>query len=128
MKKIYYAFSFDKNEGFADKYDSIDKCIEEAKQTYGYQHFGEEYVYIGEYVQFNAKIDVQGALGEISQCAYDDCGEIAEEYLYDVEEEQLKELDIEINKIFKRWLEKYNYNPNFGNVINVKRYKLSDEN
>lgn len=120
-----YCFSFDENEGFYDSdiYDSIDECIEEAKQTFGYLNAGLEYVYIGEYTQYDAKIDVQGALEQIGECVYNEYEDV-EEYLYDVEEEQVRELDIEINNIFKKWLKRHSFEPNFGSVENIRRYKI----
>ena len=68
---------------------------------------------------FNYGIDVEDALERINAIMYDEVGEVAEDYLYDVSKDQKEELEENLNEVFYAWQEKYNYKPYF--------YTISDE-
>lgn len=48
---------------------------------------------------------------------YSEMGEVAEDYLDDVTTEHLLELEEQLNEVFYKWQEKYNYKPTFYRVI-----------
>lgn len=48
---------------------------------------------------------------------YGEMGEVAENYLDDVTKEHLSELEDQLNEVFYKWQEKYNYKPTFFKVI-----------
>ncbi|KIN79724.1 hypothetical protein [Clostridium botulinum] len=66
---------------------------------------------------FNYGIDVDDALERINAITYDEVGEVAEDYLYDVTKEHKEELQDKLNEVFYKWQEKYNYKPTFYKVI-----------
>lgn len=66
---------------------------------------------------FNYGIDVNDALERINAITYDEVGEVAEDYLYDVTKEHKEELQDKLNEVFYKWQEKYNYKPTFYKVI-----------
>lgn len=68
---------------------------------------------------FNYGIDVEDALERINAIMYDEVGEVAEDYLYDVSKDHKEELEEKLNEVFYAWQEKYNYKPYF--------YTISDE-
>lgn len=66
---------------------------------------------------FNYGIDVDDALERINAITYDEVGEVAEDYLYDVTKKHKEELQDKLNEVFYKWQEKYNYKPTFYKVI-----------
>ena len=53
---------------------------------------------------------------------YDEVGDMAEEYLEDVDLEHEKELDKSVIQVFKAWCKKYAHEPKFYDVVNEKFY------
>jgi hypothetical protein len=95
---------------------------------------GEEYAkgceyeqyYVGQITSIVPKIDTTGLLERIGEDIYEDCGEVAENYLCDVTKEQEKELDEWLNSVFITWLYKHNLHPNFYNIKNVSSHSVDD--
>lgn len=71
----------------------------------------------------SCKIVVDNLLDEMNEIMYDEVGIVAEDYLCDVEEEHKRELESELNKVFCRWQEKYNYKATFYKVISEEIVK-----
>lgn len=68
---------------------------------------------------FDYGIDVDVIIEDIQNSTYDECGEVAENYLEDVTKEDKEELSDKLDKVFREWQEQHNYKPNF--------YTISDE-
>ena len=51
-------------------------------------------------------------------------GEVADDYLEGVNEEQIKELEEEINEVFQDWNKRYNLEPNCYKVVDVERINV----
>lgn len=75
---------------------------------------------VGQIKKYVPYINVEQVLDEVGKRAYDDCGEWAEEYLYDVKSEHQKELEEKLNQVFSEWIEKYGYEPRWFNVHNIR--------
>lgn len=74
----------------------------------------------------NYGIDVDDALERINATMYDEVGEVAEDYLFDVTKEHQEELEQKLNEVFFAWQEKYKYKPTFytieaEEIIEVKK-------
>lgn len=65
----------------------------------------------------NFGVDVDRVIEDIQNTMYDEIGEVAEDYLDDVTTEHLFELEEQLNEVFYKWQEKYNYKPTFYRVI-----------
>lgn len=61
-------------------------------------------------------VDVDDILENIIQNAYDEVGEVAQDYLDDVTDEHRAELEEKLNDVFFEWMKKYNYEPTFFKV------------
>ena len=72
---------------------------------------------VGVCKEVNYGIDVDDLLERINAVTYDDVGEVAEDYLYDVTRNHREELEEKLNEVFYKWQEKYNYKPTFYRVI-----------
>lgn len=71
-------------------------------------------------------IDVDNLLEQVSQDVYDQCGEVAEDYLDDVLDEHKKELE---NLILK-WFERHDYLPgcySIGNIETILVYEAEED-
>ena len=76
---------------------------------------------------FNYGIDVEDALERINAIMYDEVGEVAEDYLYDVSEEHKEELQDKLDEVFYAWQEKYNYKPYFYTISNEEIIEVNEE-
>lgn len=74
----------------------------------------------------NFGIDAQGVIENIQNDMYGEYGEVAEDYLDDVTKEHLSELEDQLNEVFYKWQEKYNYKPTFYGVINEEIIKVDN--
>ena len=96
--------------------DSREEAIAEATEEALYDNLKQ--FKIGLVKKFNCGIDVDDALERIADIAYEEVGEVAEDYLDDVTKEHREELQDKLDEVFYAWQKKYNYEPNFYQVIN----------
>lgn len=97
-------------------YDNREEAIKEGRKEaieYEKKHFK---VGIIEDVP-NFGIDVDKVIEDIQNTMYSEIGEVAEDYLDDVTTEHLLKLEEQLNEVFYKWQEKYNYKPTFYRVI-----------
>ena len=122
MKNKQYAWSNDE-EHYDGYYKTVEDAIGEAIAC------GEEGdIWIGEIVEYdNFSINVDKVIEDVCQVACEEVGEFAEGWLYKIPEEQEKELEEELNKVWNNWIKKYKLEPQFFTVENVKKYDLEKE-
>ena len=106
MDNKKYAWSFEENSlQYSGSYSSIEECIEVVrKQNYE----NKKVVFIGEHAKYGTSIDAEMILDDINSNAYDTLGEIAEDYLVNIPNGQLKELENGLDEFYQEWLKKYN--------------------
>lgn len=73
---------------------------------------------------FNFGIDVDSVIERISETMYEDVGEVAEDYLSDVQTEHLLELEEKLNKVFFKWQKEHGYEPAFYKIINIEEINV----
>lgn len=107
-------------------YDSREEAIEEGRKDaiyYGKKTFKigivEDIPYFG--------IDVDRIIEDIQNDMYSEYGEVAEGYLDDVTTEHLLELENQLNEVFYKWQEKYNFKPTFYRVISEEIIEVDKE-
>ena len=107
---------------FGGVYDTKEECIVEAKKEATDEGLTE--FRIGETYDVDTGIDGYSLLDNIGERAYEEVGDVAEGYLEDVTNEEREELEIELNKVFDKWKEKYGYKPSFYGVENIETMKI----
>lgn len=130
MKKYSWNFNRDDELWYNGSEDSIEDCIEAAKQVVTDEDYQTDEppqkVYIGENIPYIPAVDVESILEHLQEQAYDQCGEVGYDWdAYDhKKKEEMQELEEKLNEVVSEWLKKYNYYPNMWNVENIKEHYL----
>lgn len=123
-----YFWNFDEHyEVWHNSCNTIEECISEAKWEKNYREMSEDFVYIGEIEQYKPKVDVEYLIENITEQAYEECGESCEGWLDSLKKEDREKLEERLNKVFTDWLEETSNCPCFGNIIKVRKYNLKTE-
>lgn len=77
-------------------------------------------------------VDVDTIFMHINAQARSECGEVADDYLFNVEQEHADELEREIVGVIQKWIEKHRYEPEFygidiETVEEIKPYPVGEE-
>lgn len=77
---------------------------------------------VGERMDFIPEVYADLIIDQVVEQAYCQCGEISEDWLrWDtITEEQLKELQGNMQKVFDEWLKKHDLEPTFYNIVNIE--------
>lgn len=123
LNKATYSFcleGWDQQTSFTGACDSIREALEEAESFYDNTPIGTK-CYIGENIPTPMPtIDVEMLFEDINSRYYDEYGEVADHYFVFVKKEYADILSKELNAVFAKWIEKYNYAPSFYTVTNVR--------
>jgi hypothetical protein len=129
-----YSWTFDKRDNIwtSDTFDTVKECVEDAKKYIELNKCakGHKSIFIGENHLFEPYVDAADVLELIENSAYDQCGEVANDwYSYDAAtmKTELAELSCKITAIVKEWLKKYNREPFFYSIIDVHEVALDTE-
>lgn len=118
-----YAYMLEWNDLYSERgFSSIADALKGAANNIGSELMPGSIVKVGEVEEATFGIDVEWVLEDIGNQAYSECGECAEDYLTDVTSEHQSILEDELNAVFYKWAEKYNYRPHFYTVKNEKSY------
>ena len=104
-----------------DVFDTVEDCILDAKENYCIET-GTEIV-VGEVVPWEPYVDAFDILNELQFQAYNECGEITENwYSYDCkkDKEKIQQLSEKLTEIVKLWLKENGTYPNFYTIENVQ--------
>lgn len=106
----------DKNREYwnNDKFSTIEECVENALKN-GMKN--NDVIFVGEVLPYEVNVNASALLEELECNAYDECGDIANSW--DISVDNIDELDDELTKVVRKWLEKTNQLPTFYNIINV---------
>jgi len=115
---FYWNFNKDE-EVWHNSETSIEACIEEARLNI--EDEGQEVVYIGELDNYVPSIDAERIIDDLTEQAYDECGECSEGWLDGAETEELEE---KLNEVLQEWLKKTNQAPSFGKFKEIYCYDL----
>lgn len=120
MSEIYYS-----TDEEIYNYDDIREAAEDIF-SYADSKAGDEgIIYQGESKSFQASDFVRtNILEEMQESAYAELGEHAEDYLNDVNKDQEKELQDEIESVVNLWASKHKLHPSFYGIKNVKEIKI----
>lgn len=123
IEKKEYAYMLEWNDLYSERgFNSIDDALKGAADDMGSKLVPGSIVIVGEVEEVGIGIDADNLLEDIGNRAYSEFGECAEDYLTDVTIEHQNILEDELNAVFNKWTEKYNYRPHFYTVKNEKHY------
>ena len=95
FKKYTYELNSSKDIWTNETFDTIDECIEDAKNNYDLK-IGDK-IYVGETESIDSCIDsidyADRIIGMIQEQVWDTVGEVSEDYLNDITKEQEKQLN-----------------------------------
>lgn len=108
-----------------DIFETIEECIADAKENYDYKKG--ETVYVGETVQFSICVDAERVLENLEEESYEFAGEAADNWdAYDYKNtEELRELEEKLTEVVVNWLRKYNREPNFYQINNIRPIEIN---
>lgn len=121
--EYYYGYNF-----FETKQDAINNAI--IDENY---NIDSNIIYVGQVETINVEyviktsIDIENIFEDIRDTiSCDSHLELSGEYLNYVKKEDRIILENNITKTILEWIEKYNYEPNFFNIINSEKIKISE--
>jgi len=109
------------SEEFGSREEAIQFGMEEAKE------WGVEQFHVGtkeEDLNGLVYFDAEDILENIQERAYDEVGEVADDYVDDVTWEQLAELQDTLKDVLKEWFTKHQHYPTFYAVHNVETIEV----
>jgi hypothetical protein len=114
-----WVWSFDDEVFTSSAYDTKEEVIEAALEECDYS----DHFWIGQVapVNINTMVDVDGVLERIGECAYEEVGTVAEDYLTYVDKEHYAVLEERLNKVMAEWMAEFRYEPTFYKVTNIER-------
>lgn len=96
-----------------DAFDTKEEAIREGKNL-ALKNGNEDCFRIGIKKSIDVPhIDAEDILEDMSQQVYYKVGEVAEDYLWHIEKEQIEELEDQLNAVFHRWMKKYKHEPDY---------------
>lgn len=106
------------------KYDSIQECVVEALNC-GYTL--EDTFAIGLVEPYEINYDFADLITErLADDAYEEVGEVAEDWLYKIPKEHMDNLNDRITSIVKGWLEEIKETPSFYKILPIKECTLNE--
>ena len=135
MKEYVFSFS-NELELNGEKHDCLDDeaygiynsekdAISDAMKMYEYYGYEFTHLYVGQPEYFVPRIDADLVLGDLAARAYDN-GYRDEEYLEDVKNEHVRELDKILTEAYLTWENKHpEYRNNSYLMTNTVRYSIS---
>lgn len=119
-----YVFSFD-NEIAYGIYDSEKEAIIDAMRMYEDYRYKFTHLYVGQAEYFAPRIDADLVLGDLVQRAVDN-GYDDDEYLTNVKNEHIKELDNMLTEVYLAWENKHpEYHNCYYLMTNAIKYSIS---
>lgn len=121
-----YTWNLDKDAELWNngEFDSIDKCLEQAKHDEAL-HYGET-VYVAEIVTYVPTICAETILENLTEQAYECAGEAAEAWNpVESGKSAVYELEEGLQNTLDAWLEKYSQQPYFYGIDNIQGYKIT---
>lgn len=126
MKKLDLAYSTDEevfnSSGEFNCYeDAVLEAILEKDAEVG------DTIFVGEKTKHMPHICAENVIEDLSEQAYDECGEHAQDYLTEVKDSERLELENELNDVLQKWMDRFKHHPYFYLVKKVKRFEVTQE-
>jgi hypothetical protein len=76
--------------------------------------------YVGQIERYVPSVCVNSLMEQIAENAFDEVGEVAEDYLYDVSKEDIQLLEERLNDVLSNWIDETNNKPTFWKIVNIE--------
>lgn len=116
MKKYTWSKSATDELWQHDCFDTVEECIKDAKENYGYE-IGET-IAIGETAGFVVNIDAIDVLERLEENAYEECGEVVEGWI-DYKKSPFDKLSEKLTACVNEWLKETNQQPTFYHIHSI---------
>lgn len=73
-------------------------------------------------------INTDNILDNIAEGVYEQVGEVSEDYLGHVKQDDLNELEGELSEVILKWMKKHGYEPNYYKIVNTESVPFKEEN
>ena len=80
--------------------------------------------YVGQIERFVPSVSADSVVEQIAENAYDEVGELAEDYLSHVSIKELVVLEEKFNKVLKEWMDETKNNPTFFKITNTEEINV----
>ena len=123
--KYTWEYNDDTELWYNDLFDTVEDCIADARDNYMVE-IGET-IAVGEVVPYEPYIMADNILDELEEDAYEECGEVAEDwnaYSWKDDEKSLDELSNKLTEIVRQWLKDNGTYPYFYKIKNVKTVEV----
>lgn len=118
--KWVYSYD-DENFSFSDVFSSKEEILNEVKNDPN----AKEYVYIGKQQEVSiCGLDLNSILDNVAENTSYGFDDFADDYLCNVTKEHYEELEKNLNDVFFKWIEKYNYKPDWFEVVDIEKIKV----
>lgn len=129
---------WESNEFFDTKEEAIMNGIEQYKAALngrGTDLFDDDeqfnpskHFQVGMEQEYMPIVDAEDVIVRITEDAYNECGEVAEDYLSwdEVTDDMQSDLQEMLTDTFIKWSKKYNLMPNFYSIVNVEEINVDD--
>jgi hypothetical protein len=119
------------NEDFDTREEAIEAGFEYMKDEY-YAEYGTNDILSGTVIEFEVgqcsihvpHVCVDYIVNQLQEDAYEECGEVAEDFLCNVTKGEVKILEERLNDVVRAWLEDMREEPNFYSITNIETIKL----
>lgn len=119
--KYTWEYNDDTELWYNDLFDTVEDCIADARDNYMVE-IGET-IAVGEVIPYEPYVMADNILDELEEDAYEECGEVAEDweaYSWTDDKASLDELSNKLTEIVRQWLKDNGTYPYFYKIENVK--------
>lgn len=122
-EKIKYTWEYSDNNDIWQHgtFDTVEECVHDYLENYAVD-IPQEYIFVGIVEPYKINIDSGNIIEMLEQQAFDECGEVAENwYPSSIKDNSgWEELDENITKMIINFLELHNEMPTFYNIVDVR--------
>jgi hypothetical protein len=114
------------------EFDTKEEAIKEGREYFKFmqQEYGDyedvTQFSVGQIIHYHPTIEVYGLIEQVGEEAYEEVGEVAENYLTRVPHEEANLLSDKINEVFSQWMKETNNLPNFWMIRNTEDVSIEE--
>lgn len=127
MSEIEYTWETSENTEIwrHDVFDTVEDCVQNYLENYADENPNES-IFVGEVQKYEISIDGSSVMENLEEQAYDECGEVAENWFPSSIEgkEGWDELDNQLTDVVTEWLKKRDCMPSFYKIVNVREVEV----
>lgn len=126
--KKQWLYNIGEDDMWADvkRYDSFEEAKAAAIEEYKSQNYKDKNIYVGEIIEYTPVIDAKSVIACDIDNAWDEVGAAAEDYLYDIPDHIVEELDKDLKDVYYNWIQKHGNVPEFGTLDNIKKVEINN--